>query len=60
MISSNVSLSIFVLFCIYALSGFVYEFWCWWTGRPNPIEKDLAAQREALEAQEVAEAAARH
>lgn len=59
-ISSNVSLSIFVLFCIYALSGFVYEFWCWWTGRPNPIEKDLAAQREALEAQDVAEAAARH
>lgn len=49
-ISSNPSLSIFVLFCIYALSGYVYEFWCWWRGRPNPIQADLEAQRQALKA----------
>ena len=50
-ISSNTSLSIFILFCLYALSGFVYEFWCWWRGRPNPIQADLAAQQAALDAQ---------
>lgn len=55
-ISSNPSLSIFILFCIYALSGYVYEFWCWWSGRPNPIQADLAAQQKALEEAE-AEAA---
>ena len=53
-ISSNVSLSIFVLFCIYALSGYVYEFWCWWRGRPNPIQADLAAQQAQLEKEEAA------
>ena len=50
-ISSNTSLSIFILFCLYALSGFVYEFWCWWRGRPNPIQADLAAQQAALDAE---------
>ena len=34
-ISSNTSLSIFVLFCIYALSGYLYAFWCWWKGAPT-------------------------
>lgn len=53
-ISSNPSLSIFVLFCIYALSGYVYEFWCWWRGRPNPIQADLAAQQKAIEEAEAA------
>lgn len=48
-ISSNTSLSIFVLFCIYALSGYVYEFWCWWKGRPNPIQADIAAQKKEME-----------
>lgn len=42
-ISSNTSLSIFVLFCLYALSGFAYGFYCWWSGRPNPIQADIAA-----------------
>ena len=47
--SSNPSLSVFVLFCIYALSGFVYEFWLYWTGRPNPVLVDIehAQEREA-------------
>ena len=60
-ISSNPSLSIFGLFCIYALSGFVYEFWCWWKGRPNPIQADIAAQQKALEEAEAqAHAAEQH
>lgn len=50
-ISSNTSLSVFVLFCIYALSGFAYGFYCWWTGRPNPIQTDIAAAL-AAEAEE--------
>ncbi len=53
-ISSNTSLSIFVLFCIYSVSGYVYEFWCWWRGLPNPIQADLAAQQKALEEAEKA------
>lgn len=55
-ISSNPSLSIFILFCIYALSGFAYGFWCYWTGRPNPIQADIAAALAAEKAE--AEAAA--
>lgn len=55
-ISSNPSLSIFVLFCCYALSGFVHVFWCWWKGRPNPIEADLMAQQQALVEEERVEA----
>ena len=50
-ISSNTSLSVFVLFCIYALSGFAYGFYCWWTGRPNLIQADIAAAL-AAEAEE--------
>jgi CDP-diacylglycerol--serine O-phosphatidyltransferase len=57
-ISSNPSLSIFVLFCIYALSGFAYGFWCYWTGRPNPIQADIAAALAAEKAEAEAEAAA--
>ena len=34
-ISSNTSLSIFVLFCLYAPLGFADGFYCWWTGRPK-------------------------
>ena len=55
-ISSNTSLSIFVLFCLYALSGFAYGFYCWWTGRPNPIQADIAAAMAAAEEAEKEEA----
>ncbi|MCS7101262.1 MAG: CDP-diacylglycerol--serine O-phosphatidyltransferase [Burkholderiaceae bacterium] len=29
---------LFLLFCVYALSGYVYWLWRWWTGRPNPAK----------------------
>lgn len=48
-ISSNTSLSVFVLFCLYALSGYAYGFYCWWTGRPNPIQADIARAMAELE-----------
>jgi CDP-diacylglycerol--serine O-phosphatidyltransferase len=48
--SSNPSLSIFILFCIYAVSGFAYQFWLYWTGRPNPVLQDIEThQKEAEE-----------
>lgn len=49
LLSSNTSLSIFVLFCLYALSGYAYGFFCWWTGRPNPIQADIAKAIAAME-----------
>ncbi len=51
-ISSNTSLSIFILFCIYALSGYAYGFFCWWTGRPNPIQADIARAMAQMSAEE--------
>lgn len=53
-ISSTPSLAIFILFCIYALSGYAYGFWCWWKGRPNPIQADIAASLAAMEKEEEA------
>lgn len=44
--SSNPSLSLFILFCLYALSGFVYEFYLYWTGRPNPVLVDIESHQE--------------
>lgn len=29
---------LFLLFCGYAVSGYVYWIWRWWTGRPNPAK----------------------
>ncbi|HXF46422.1 MAG TPA: CDP-diacylglycerol--serine O-phosphatidyltransferase [Burkholderiaceae bacterium] len=37
-ISSDPPLVLFVLFCAYALSGYIYWAWRWWTGRPNPAK----------------------
>ena len=54
-LSANTSLSIFILFCCYALSGYLYGFYCYWTGRPNPIQADIAralAEEEAHKAEE--------
>ncbi|HAW45601.1 MAG TPA: CDP-diacylglycerol--serine O-phosphatidyltransferase [Sutterella sp.] len=35
--SSNPSLSTFVVFCIYAVSGYFYEIYLFVTGKPNPV-----------------------
>jgi CDP-diacylglycerol--serine O-phosphatidyltransferase len=37
-ISSDPPIVLFILFCAYALSGYVYWAWRWWTGRPNPAK----------------------
>lgn len=39
-VSSNPSLAIFVIFCIYSVSGYVYQAWLWWRGRPNPVRPE--------------------
>ena len=35
--SSNPSLSAFIVFCCYAVSGYVYQFYLWVRGLPNPV-----------------------
>jgi CDP-diacylglycerol--serine O-phosphatidyltransferase len=37
-ISSDPPIVLFSLFCGYAVSGYVYWAWRWWTGRPNPAK----------------------
>lgn len=37
-ISSDPPVFLFLLFCVYAMSGYVYQAWQWWTGRPNPAK----------------------
>jgi len=37
-ISSDPPIVLFTLFCAYAVSGYVYWVWQWWTGRPNPAK----------------------
>ena len=41
-VSSNPSLSIFIIFCLYSVSGYIYQFWLWWHGRPNPVRPERA------------------
>ena len=35
--SSNPSLSAFIVFCCYAVSGYIYQFYLWVRGLPNPV-----------------------
>ena len=37
LVSSNPSLAIFVLFCLYALSGYVYQLYLFMADKPNPV-----------------------
>ncbi|MGE5339276.1 MAG: CDP-diacylglycerol--serine O-phosphatidyltransferase [Gemmatimonadota bacterium] len=37
-VSSDPPITLFSLFCCYALSGYVYWGWQWWHGRPNPAK----------------------
>ncbi len=36
-ISSNPSLAIFTIFCLYALSGYAYQLWLFLNDKPNPV-----------------------
>ncbi len=36
-VASDPALVVFILFCLYALSGYVYQFYLWYTGQPNPV-----------------------
>ena len=36
-VSSNPSLAIFVLFCLYAVSGYVYQLYLFFMDKPNPV-----------------------
>ena len=36
--SSNPTLSLFILFCGYAISGYIYEIYLWCRGLPNPVK----------------------
>ena len=36
-LSTDPALMVFILFCLYALSGFAYQFYLWYTGQPNPV-----------------------
>lgn len=53
LISSNPSLAIFMIFCVYALSGYVYQLWLFINDKPNPVlpaESDTS--RESFEEEE--------
>ncbi len=36
-VANDPALVVFILFCLYALSGFVYQFYLWYTGQNNPV-----------------------
>ena len=36
-VANDPALVVFILFCLYALSGFVYQFYLWYTGQDNPV-----------------------
>ncbi len=40
LISSNPPLAVFIIFCLYSLSGYLYQAWLWWKGRPNPVKPE--------------------
>lgn len=35
--STDPALMFFILFCAYALSGYIYQFYLWYTGQNNPV-----------------------
>ena len=37
LVSSNPSLALFTIFCLYALSGYVYQLWLFINDKPNPV-----------------------
>ncbi|HBC68796.1 MAG TPA: CDP-diacylglycerol--serine O-phosphatidyltransferase, partial [Sutterella sp.] len=45
--SSNMSLSLFILFCLYALSGYVYQGYLFFMDRPNPVLPAVVEETES-------------
>lgn len=52
LISGNPSLAIFTLFCLYALSGYVYAGWLFFMDKPNPVVPGAKAEYEKRMAEE--------
>ena len=50
-ISSNPSMAIFTIFCLYALSGYVYQLWLFINDKPNPVLPGEYAPAEEVPAQ---------
>lgn len=50
--ANNPALIMFLLFCLYALSGYFYQFYLWYTGRPNPVRADTRMEVDEPGAQE--------
>lgn len=46
-ISSNPSLAVFTLFCLYALSGYVYQAWLFFMDKPNPVIPKRPSESDA-------------
>lgn len=44
LVSSNPSFALFILFCLYALSGYAYQAWLFFFDRPNPVIPDSAQE----------------
>lgn len=56
LISSNPSLAIFTIFCLYALSGYVYQLWLFLNDKPNPVlPGEYAGQEDQSEDDEAHE-----
>jgi CDP-diacylglycerol--serine O-phosphatidyltransferase len=47
LVSSDPPIVLFVLFCCYALSGYVYWAWRWYRGEPNPAKPIPASEPPA-------------
>ncbi len=47
LVSSDPPIVLFVLFCCYALSGYVYWAWRWYRGEPNPAKPIPAVEPPA-------------
>lgn len=50
-IANDPALITFILFCLYALSGYAYQFCLWYTGQPNPVRADRIIELDEPNAQ---------
>ena len=51
-VSESPAFAVFILFCLYALSGYVYQAWLFYTDKPNPVlpVRDEAPHQEDVKA----------